>query len=247
MNKLIRFYLSMFTCYAADASGGSGGDTAPPPEDPKIAVLEKNLADMTSLVSTLAQGQAGNQTAIETLADAIKQSNTKPPTDEPDISLDELETMSRADMIKLIQAGNAKDMEKAIAKVMEKITSTDNKLDEAITSVTVEKFKETHADLLEWRTEIGNILKSGRASNVADAYTIARNENAEKVKTVDAKYGEKSPEPEKFKGSFTGFPGDKTSGGTGNKRMTSNDAALAAWDEATSAMPGIEQFLNSTS
>lgn len=244
MFNLLKFYTNFLTCYANEPGAGGADDNK---EDPRITKLEADLSSMTNLVSTLAQGQTGLQSSIQQLTEALAKGKTSDDDDDDTPALiddDDLETMPRKDLVNLIRTSNEKQMAKLLKPLMDKISATDGRLDEAITSVTVDKFQETHPDLMEWKGEIGKILQAGRAASVADAYTLARAESPEKVKTIDAKYGEKKPEPEKFKGSFAGFPDAKSTSGA-NKRMTSAEAAAAAWEEATAAMPGIEQFLTS--
>jgi uncharacterized protein YaaR (DUF327 family) len=219
---------------AAAALAGGGG------ADEKVTKLEQGLEALMGTVLQLANGQNSTQEAVKQLSEALA-NNAKPPVKEaPVITEEDLETMSRADLVKMIQGQQNETIQNALKPLMDKLQNTDLRLDSAITSVTVEKFKEGHPDLLEWKNEIGELIKAGRATTVADAYSLVRAENPDKVKVVDAKY-KKSDKPagDRFTGSFQGFP---TAAGE-NKRMSATDAAAAAWDKATTENPGLEKFL----
>jgi hypothetical protein len=232
--------------YAEGDDDGGVGDPPPvndpKPNDDRVAVLEANLNGVVEIVRNLANSNTSLQQSIQQLSESLTKANEpKEPDPEPNVDDADLETMSRRDLINLINGNMDKRIKESLNPLTKQISGVSSKLDEAITSVTVKDFQGEHPDLMEWKSEIAEIFKMGRASTVADAYSLARSDNPEKVKSVDLKFKPTTKKADVVSLGFKGFPG----GSGKNARMTATQAAEAAWEEATSSMPGIEQFLNS--
>lgn len=256
--KFWKNYFKFLSFYAVDPDDASldsnadddkSSDTGDNESDSRIEQLESSLNGMVGIVQTLATGQSGLQEAIAKLTESISSNNSQ--SKEEDFSMDDvdLETMSRKDLIAFISKQNESAINKAMSPFGDQIKSLGGKLDETISSYTVAKFQESNPDLMEWKTEIRDILQSGRSSQVADAYKLAKIDNPEKAKKIDLKYKPviKNDEGKDKIFGFKGFPPNAGSaGGKSNTRMTAKDAATSAWDEATAAMPGIDQFLASS-
>lgn len=207
----------------------------------RVAQLEANLNGVVEIVKTLATGQTSLQESITELSKSLASANAPKELDEPTLDDNDLETMSRRDLIAHIQSQTEKRIKESLNPLTTQITGVSSKLDEAITSVTVKDFQATHPDLMEWKSEIGSILREGRATKIEDAYSLARGDNPEKAKTVDQKFAPRTTKAEVVSLGFRGFPGN-----TGkNTRMTAQQAAEQAWEAATASMPGIDQFLTS--
>lgn len=243
--KLMHF----FTLFEGEDDTGGASDDLNKGSDDRVSVLEQTVEGLVAIVKTVAESQGGLQQSLSSLSDAISGLKPADKTDDDDsmqFNDEDLETMSRKELIALINQNTEKAISKSLGTVTKNIDALGGKLDETISSYTVKEFEKDHKDLMEWKTEIRDILSSGRSNNVADAYTLARNLNVDKAKKLDEKY---NPTPKKEGKDvvlgFRGFPpGGSTKGAQGNTRMTVAEAATAAWDDAVGQAPGIEQFLS---
>jgi hypothetical protein len=209
--------------------------------------LNTGLQGALEGIKTLAMGQTKFQSDM-TAAIAQLAENGKPVLKEevPDLSEEDLETMPRKDLIALITGNVMKEVVKANQPLNDAIKHLDNRLGESITKGTVEKLQVEHKDLMEWKAEIGAILTAGRSNDVKDAYRLARLDSPDKAKEMDKKYNPpaQKKDAEGFAGVFKGFAPNSGGKTEKNTSMKASTAAAAAWDEATSKMPGIEQYLS---
>lgn len=220
-------------------------------KDVRVHQLETQLSGVVEIVKTLASGQTNLQESLKSLQETLSTANKHEDPEPEDVDPDdvELETLSRKDLLKLIEKNVDKKMQANLNPLKNSIEGVGSKLDEAISSVTVKEFQKENPDLMEWKNEIAGIFKGGRATNVNDAYRLARLDDPDKAAAIDKKY---APAVEKSKDIdavhvFKGFPPNSGTATTKNTRMTTKQSADAAWEEATAAMPGITQFLNSDS
>jgi hypothetical protein len=210
----------------------------------EIASLKEGLAGVLSTIQVLANGQQQFQQTLSEIANASRQP-VKEIVPEPVIDDEDLDTMSRKDLIAHIQKLTAHGVEQTIKPILDQLKGLGSKVDESITSNTVQNFQKDHKDLMEWKAEIAEIFKSGRATNVNDAYRLARLDDGDKAKKIDLKYNPVSTTNVVTLG-FKGFPSGSVAGSGRNTRMTPKQAADAAWEEATAQMPGMDQFFKSS-
>ena len=234
---------------AASGDEGGSGDGAPAGGSEAandLATMKETMSGLMETIRTLATGQADLQNAIKALTES-KQANPPPPDDEVAAAPDDLETMPRKDLVDFLQKSLMKAIKKEVSEPLAgTVKNLETRLNEKVSADSVAAFQKDHPDLLEWRGEIASVLKAGRANSVADAYLIVRHEDQDKATKMDTKYAPKKPSADPTTGLKLGFQGFPPASGDASKtsRMTSGQAAAAAWDEATSAIPGIEKFLS---
>jgi uncharacterized coiled-coil protein SlyX len=231
-----------------NADGGDKGGSPNATAEERVAHVEQIVSGLTNAIQVMAASHTELQTSLKALTDKMQ---TPPPDDDGEDDeppADDLETMSRKDLVNFMAKTIIGAVKKEIAvPLTSRVDALGNQLSESISTATVNEFKKEHPDLLEWKNEIGVALKAGRTNNISDAYSLVRRDDPDKATKLDTKYAPRSTKKssDDIQIGFSGFP-SANGGGSGNRntRMTQQQAAVAAWDEATSAVPGVEKFLN---
>jgi hypothetical protein len=170
-----------------------------------------------------------------------------PPTPEPReeaVDPNVLETLSRADLLELVQRRMMTQVEQKLLRPMgERLDMLQRGLQSTNIETMVEKAKQKYPDLLEWQQEITDLAKQHNTLPPEDLYTLARNKNPAKAAEMDKKFAPSdvsAKKPERF-----GFGGLMPSG-TGTTETPQNlapeQAADAAWNTVVASMGGEPAF-----
>jgi hypothetical protein len=228
---------------------GKDGDVTKPASEGGSSGVSKEEFDklaktVTNLASTLEKTVKGLETfggslsKIQSSIDGLKPRDP-PKTRAPDKDTD-LELLSRKEFLDLIMEKINISLDEKLKPVATRVEDVDSKALEKDLKEQVEKARAAHKDFNDWATEIGAQFQRNPNLSVEEAYTLARSSNANKSKELDEKYKSTSGEGRKEGGEskkppFLGFT--PTSGKSErNKKMTSKDAASAAWDEVMSSV-----------
>ena len=180
--------------------------------------------------------------------------NAAPPPDddEPDDELDDekLEELPRRKFLDFMLTRVAKHMDTSLAEVKAAVQQIGNQTARNSLEQEANAFASTHEDFADFEQEMIQIAKESPGLSVARIYKLAKVENPDKAKAVEKKYADakKAREEGEGKGKETPPPPPRRAGrasnglspsGTGgsepNRRMSEQDAAMKAWDEAVAA------------
>lgn len=223
---------------AADAPSGEGTE-----EDAQKEEMSTELAALKESVSSLtAQNDTLTQLVSDTrLAQAPTVVDEKPP--EPDAWPEEreLELMDKRQYGDLLTGRMVKAVQAEVGELLKPVSTQLKELadsqsaSQAQTAATSARGE--FADFDQWLDEMKAILGAGRATQLKDAYVLARGENSTKAKQIDdkaaeAKKVEAGGSPLRPGGTQTQSP----------ERLGQEEAALSAYKELG---PGIEATLAS--
>lgn len=239
-----------FICFAPD-DGGSGGGSDTPADgggaggeggEEKIPAwgqaLGNNVAELATIIKTaLTTAEERNRRQI---AAQQPKEEEEPEDEDPAV----LETLSRKDfgehlIKKTLQAINKQVVEPLNAR-LEAITATTTKVQLA-TAIKEEQVR--HKDFNEWTDEMLEIHREHPNLPIHRIYTLARSENPDKAKKMDAKYAPKDEGGANGRrmNGFGGLtPGQSGGGGARGRRMSGQEAVEAAWAEVESNLGKIE-------
>lgn len=192
---------------------------------------ESIQAGFTKALSDVAAAQAAAAKA------ATSTNDDDPGDDEDDV---DLEKMSRAELMKYMSSAIIKDVNKALKPVAQRLDEITSTTERSAVAAQVDKARAKYEDFDEWKAEINQLHKENPGLNVDRLYTLARAENPDKVAELTAKAKEQSEKSGGDKKPFLGLTPTSTNSADDNDddgRMSPQDAATAAFDEAFKDIP----------
>lgn len=193
--------------------------------------LESALADLPNHLQSAVMN--GIRTTVQ---EQNAQQQQQPPQDEPDPTDDELESMSRKDLLAYIEKKFSKTVQSQLKPLQENLQNTSQETERTRIQQQVKEAETSHPDFWEWKTEMGELVQRYPNLSVNDLYTLARANNADKARQLDEARAEK----EKPAQQQPRFGGLTPTSGTQTQRtgeMDTKTAAESAWDEVMSGLP----------
>jgi hypothetical protein len=190
---------------------------------------DSNAALLTEL-KTLNTGIANMQEGIAALVKHANKPADKPKKDTKKPESKSVELMTNADLTEHIVGILSEKIDgvaKQIGGVKDEAANERFKTDAA-------RIASTHPDFLELGPEMQKVAEATPGLSVTQIYQLARAENPEKVKELEAKHAEKKNGEDNGGGKSADFGGMKPAGGKGEKQVTNMDfeaASQAAWDQ----------------
>lgn len=108
--------------------------------------------------------------------------------DDGDLSDDDVNSMSQADLFRLIVKETGKVVEKHTKPLKGEVDSVKKAVVSKSSNDEVNKFLDKNPQLVEWKDEIAEISKENPKLSIARLYNLARAENPKKAKELDNKY-----------------------------------------------------------
>lgn len=213
----------------ADDKGTGANSNSEKKEVIPPAIDPKQLEALMKTVGTLASAVAGQGKQIEALATSLKA------PEKPDHSGNEnvdLESLSRSDFAKHIVETLNGQLKPIFDQLGQRIDTVHTTHGTKALKGDMDMFAKEHKDFWDLQDEIQKIAKETPGINFQRAYTIARTENPEKAKELDAKYAPPKQETPKF-GGLTPTSGSSTKSNT----MKPAEASQAAWEEVMTGIP----------
>jgi hypothetical protein len=149
------------------------------------------------------------------------------------LSEDELDKMSRQDLVRHITDTMGQELKKILKPIDERISDTRNETERERLSRELAQVRAAHPEFDQFKEEVSESVRQNPHLSIEDHLVLAKSKNPEKVQMIEK---EKAEKEEKEKTSnvrpFGGLT--PTSGVKSEKsdKMTSSDAANAAWEEA---------------
>lgn len=221
-------------------------------DEKALEKLAEQVKTITGAVGELAKGHKAvvegmnkQQEFLKNLSQLRPEDKNKPEDDDTDddFKLSELESLSRADFMKMI----VKTIEKGVNEKVKGVSGDVEKVRTALSNVyaksEIDKAKGRFPDWEEWQDELTSITQRNPGLTLDDAYLLARGNNPQKAKEIDEKAKKAEDErlaaekrqreedeintPKEFGGLLP------TSGKASDDESIKdiNDAADAAWTE----------------
>lgn len=233
----------------AEGNGGTGGTGG---GEVKLEDIAKHVNMLTQLVAGLAGGMKEMQTAITGMPDTFKElipqqnnSQSRQSSDDDDLSNVDLEQLDRRQFGTLLVGQVLKKLDGMMDSKMkefgERIENVQNTVARDLGSRQLQEVQGKHADVLEWKDEIKDVLSKNPNLSLAQAYVLARNENPAKAESMDKKY--KGDDDGKGGKGDVFFGLTPTSTGTApseksGRRMEFSQAAETALDNVMAQLGG---------
>lgn len=235
-NQFLKYHLHSMAG-EDDLSGGGGDSGNGGDDDPSASAVDADkFNQLVSTVGGLAENMQSIQNAVSQLAQPRDNSGSHDDSLEDDNdNISDLEVLSREDFAKHIINQINKQVGGTIEKLDQKINEASQNIQAVDSKAAVQKFAESKADFWDWKDELKSIVNDTPGISVERAYLLARQENPEKAKKLDAKY---SPTDDKGKPKFGGLT--PTSGQTAKSTtMSSDEAAEKAWQDSMSDLESV--------
>lgn len=188
-------------------------------------------------------GQLGGK--LDTLIDTVKVATTPRESPAPPVKLDEL---SRDEFAAHLIGTITRQLQEEIKKAVEPVVGAVNGLQQSTASREINsqiaELKSKNKDFDSWKSEMIALSKENPTLSVNRLYTIARAENPDKAKELDAKFNPPPPAPERPRG-FGGLTVFGRSAGLteGEKPASKSEAALEAYREVQARHSGVLRAL----
>lgn len=213
-------------------------------KDPSFTQLMQTVRGLVTIVQT--QGAALNQMRT-TLANPPTKGSKNDKDDDDDTDEVDVDKLSNKEFMSLMMKNVGSLLDEKIGGVTKQIDGVVSTVRTKDLTAEYNELKGKHKDFGDWEDEMKALSKENPTLSLKRLYTLARQENADKAKTLDEKYEDKKDEPEdKGLTLFGGYrPTTKTGGGDGKdgdgkKTKLDMDQALdKAWDEAVAKVPAL--------
>ncbi len=150
----------------------------------------------------------------------------------------DLESLDRAGLVGHINKSTENAIKKALKPLVQQLQTTSDAGEADRIRTDFRQAAARFPDFLDWREEMGEIIKKHPELPAEDVYTLARSKDPEKVKEIDEKVSKgKSEEDDKVKKAFGGLTPTSGSSITKDSNKSPEDAANSAWEETMSAVP----------
>lgn len=254
MNKpwWMKSYLMDTAGDGTGSGGGSGGGDGTKTQD--LTEIVKSVGMLTQVVAGLASGMKDMQTSLTSMPDTFRELLPKGRTEDndddsrrtgDDFSNVDLESLDRRQFATLLLSQFSSHLEKALDEKLRPFDEKINNVRETVArDLGTRQFHDVnkeHPDLMEWKDEIQSILKTNPGLSLKHAYTIARSDNLEKAKTIDAKYKKDDSGKDGAKQLFFGLTPTSTNEAPSEKsgrRMDFKQAAEKALEDVMASIGG---------
>lgn len=181
--------------------------------DDKKVDLEKKVADLTSIVSNLAEGMQNMQGSIGTLTQNMteftktlqqgQQQQQQSGEEEDDDSTftpgdADLESMSRADFMNVILQQVNKGLGDIAKQLETKVSTVEERVDATTIKAEIKEVADQNPDFMFYKDEMKAIADRNPEMHVKDIYRLAKAEvaesNPEKLKEIEEKVAEQQAE-----------------------------------------------------
>ncbi len=150
----------------------------------------------------------------------------------------DLESLDRAGLVGHINKNTENAIKRALKPLVQQLQTTSDAGEADRIRTDFRQAAARFPDFLDWREEMGEIIKKHPELPAEDVYALARSKDPEKVKDIDEKTSKgKKEEDDKVKKAFGGLTPTSGSSITKDTNKSPEDAANSAWDETMSAVP----------
>lgn len=208
---------------------------------------DPSFKQLVAVVSAMGAGIKGMENTVNSLKQAVEQkggNNGKQQDQEEEETIDEetINEMKPADLMKMLTKVVTDTVQKQVDGVRKEVSSFRDDVTAKGTRAEIDAFAKENPALMHFVDEMKEIINEMPGISIKRAYALARSENPDKAKQVDAELAKESgKDPDaKPKLPFGGLtPTSGTNVGDDGKpvQMTPQDAADKAWEETLSQFP----------
>lgn len=214
-------------------------------KDPAFTDLGKMIKGLVVIVQQQGAALTGLRQEVQKSAPATKKGKDKDDDDDEGDDVD-VDKLSNKEFMSLMMKNVGSLLDEKIGGVTKKVDGVAQTVRTKDITEEYNKLKEKHKDFEEWEDEMKTLSKENPTLSIKRLYTLARQENPDKAKTLDEKHKDPKDEP-KDDGItlFGGYrPSTKTSGDGDSKdgkktKLTMDQALDKAWNEAVSKVPAL--------
>ncbi len=154
----------------------------------------------------------------------------------------DIERVSRTELVNHLDKRFAKSLTKALKPILDRLENTSTTVETDRIRREFTKAQDDHSDFMEWKDEMREIMSAHPDLSAERLYRLARSENPEKVKEIDAKVKEGTNEEDEKKLSerkrvFGGLTPTSGTSVENDGKKEPKDAAVAAWKEVMGQVP----------
>ena len=225
----------------SEQQAGSQSEPMPPyieEMSKAISVLAKSVQDIQQQQEELAQkilsaarpGSRSEPGEELSSSGAVKEQESEEGWPSPD----ELETMSRRELLDLIERKLERRVEERVGKVLQEVQSVRARTEEEKVLQEISQLEKQHPDFWEWRDEMIKIAQEMPGISPRRAYLLAKQENPKKAEELAAKYQRKDDKDEGNEGARPRFAGLTPTSGpapAARGKLPPEKAAEAAFEE----------------
>ncbi len=150
----------------------------------------------------------------------------------------DLEGLDRAGLVGHISKNTENAIKRALKPLVEQLQTTSDAGEADRIRADFRQAAGKFPDFLDWREEMGEIIKKHPELPAEDVYTLARSKDPEKAKELEEKTNKgKNEEDDKVKKAFGGLTPTSGSSLIKDSNKSPEEAANSAWDETMSSVP----------
>lgn len=209
-------------------------------KDPGFIQMQKMIQGLGVLIQQ--QGNVINDLRQKAATPAPARGPNGEENDDDEVDADKL---SNKELMGLILKNVGSLLDEKIGGVTKQIQGVATSVNSRELGQQYEQLKGQYKDFEEWSDEMKQLSKENPTLSLKRLYLLARQENADKAKTLDEKYADKKDETDdSVLTLFGGFrPTTKTSGeggeGSQKTKMTIDQALDKAWTDAVAKVPAL--------
>ncbi len=205
-----------------------------------LSKLQEAISSLPeSVQKAVIQGvRTASQESDETRARAQAQKADEDEDEDLNSGEVDLEGLDRAGLVGHISKNTENAIKRALKPLVEQLQTTSDAGEADRIRLDFRQAAGNHPDFLEWREEMGEIIKKHPELSAEDVFTLARSKDPEKAKEIEAKATKgKEEEENKVKKTFGGLTPTSGSSTTKDTNKSPEEAANSAWEETMSAVP----------
>lgn len=158
-----------------------------------------------------------------------------------ELSEQELESMSRSDLLKYIEHRFGSLVNQHLQPLQERVEQTSTTTERDRIQRQVNEAANKHPDFWEWRDEMQGLVQQYPDLTPEDLYTLAKTRNPEKAQQLQQKKQEaersKQAEEQSKRPAFGGLTPTSGVRTSSSDRMSQKDAIESAWNDIMSEIP----------
>lgn len=212
-------------------------------KDPAFAEMQKMFRGLVTIVQQQGAAMTQMRTLLEKGATAPK-GKDKDDDDDDDDDVD-VDKLSNKEFMALMMKNVGGLLDEKIGTVAKKVDGVAQTVNTKEITTQYNDLKGKHKDFEEWADEMKALSQENPTLSLKRLYTLARQENPDKAKTLDDKYVEKKDVKDDSLTLFGGYrPTTKTSGeggkdGKTREKLSIDQALDKAWEEAVDKVPAL--------
>jgi hypothetical protein len=146
--------------------------------------------------------------------------------------------MSRGELVSHIMSSVTSAITDALKPVTDRLTAVQTSTAQDQGQRQISDMQAKHKDFIDWKDEMVRLVQTHPTLNLSQAYSLARSENPDKAKQLDARYDPPPPPAKPLWGGLVGALNGEASDSS-PKKMDNHQATIEAYKETAEKYPGV--------